>query len=218
MNYPNDKSTIFSIAPMAIHEFKPGLYPGKFYIEPCTNDTQPTRLVVGCSDYLMTVAARKQPIRINTPSYQIAKAIVDDFMDGQLIITTDARPGVCWIQGDVSVIQFVEKNVELYESIRENQKRWFVLVIQKTNDDWKKYHHSRVVTDTARFASRALGIPTPEWMTVQEVAMNFFKCPACATMNDPANVVCSGCKAIFTDALIAARTREEKLKSLTFAE
>lgn len=216
--YENDKSTIFSIVPFTIHETKPGLYPGIFHIDACLDDRQPERLLVGASKHMMYIAGKKQPIAIDTASYQIAKAIVDDFLDGQLHTTPDARPGICWIQGDVPVGDFVSKNIQIFNQLKATQRKWLILQVQKTEDDWKKYHHSRVVTDQARFAVRALGLPIPEWMTNEEVGMNFVKCPACSTMNDPNNVVCSGCTAVFTADLMKATTKEEKLKHLTFAK
>jgi hypothetical protein len=208
MIYPNDKSTVFSIVPFAINEFKPGLYPGQFSIPACLNDSKPERLVIGASEHMMAVGGRKQPIRIETPSYAIAKAIVDDFLEGQLFSTPNAHPGICWVQGDVPVDQFMKELPEKYLAMKVIQKQWFLLVIKKTEDDWKKYHNSRVVTDYARFAVRAIGIETPEWMITDTVGEMFNKCPACSTMNDPLNAICTGCHCVL-DA--------EKYKKLQFA-
>ena len=211
MIYPNDKSTVFSIVPFAIDEFKPGIYPGWFKIPGCLDDRKPQTLVIGASEHLMVVGGKKQPIRIETPSYQIAKAVVDDFLDGQLYTTPEAKPGICWLQGHVLIDQFLRDHTDKYQQMLANQKRWFINTVQKTDDDWKKFKNSRVVTDTARFAVRALGLTIPEWMSIEEVSMNFVTCPACSTKNNPENIVCSGCKVLFTSALMKAKTREEKL-------
>lgn len=209
MQYPNDISTIFSIAPFAINEFKPGLYPGHFKLEACLDDARPNSLEIKSSVHMMTIGGKKQPIPVTTPSYEIAKGVVTDFLDGQLFTEEDAHPGICWLQGKVHFADFVEKHADMHQAMKETQRRWLVLVIKKTEDDWKKYHNSRVITDQARFAARALGIPTPEWMSTEEIGMNFNKCPACSTMNDPANCVCTGCRCIL-DA--------EKFKTLQFAK
>src|SRR5476649_1353765 len=216
MLYKDYKSTVFSIVPFAISEFKPGLYPGSFFIPACLDDSKPERLVVHASEHLMAVGGKKQPIRIETASYQIAKAIVDDFLDGQLFAAPNAHPGICWMQGDIPMTRIIgspEHNL-----MKSLQRKWFVLVVQKTEDDWKKYKNSRVVTDQARFAVRALGIPTPEWMTTEEIGERFIKCPACSTMNDPANVVCSGCSVLFTPELMRATTNEQKLAAIKFTK
>ena len=97
----------------------------------------------------------------------------------------------------------------MYKQMQEVQRRWFILLVQKTEDDYKKYKNSRVVTDQARFAVRALGVPLPEWMNVEEIGLNFNKCPACSTMNDPVNAICTGCHCVLNEA---------KYKTLTFAK
>jgi len=216
--YAEDQCTVFSIVPFLIDEYKPGLYPGHFRIEPCTNDTQPQRLSIGASEHMMYIGGQKNPVRIVTPSYQIAKALVDDFFDGQLFSEPDKKPGLCWLQGNISQEEFLTKHKDIYARIKATQKAWFILVVKKTEDDWKKYKNSRVVTDHARFAVRALGIPIPEWMETDEIGGNFTKCPACSTMNDPSNVVCSGCSVIFSPELMSAVTQEQKLKALKFAK
>ena len=60
-HYKDDISTIFSIVPFAVREFKPGLYPGSFNIEPCLNDKDPQLLKIGASEHLMSVGGRKDP-------------------------------------------------------------------------------------------------------------------------------------------------------------
>jgi len=209
MIYQEDKSTVFSISPSLIDEFKPGIYPGHFVIAPCLNDSKPERLVIGASEHLMFVGGKKQPIRIVTPSYQIAKSIQDDFLDGQLVTTPNSHPGICWVQGEVTVSEFMKNHSDMYKQMQEVQRRWFIMLVQKTEDDYKKYKNSRVVTDQARFAVRALGVPMPEWMNVEEIGLNFNKCPACSTMNDPVNAICTGCHCVLN---------AEKYKTLTFAK
>lgn len=216
--FPNDKSTVFSIVPFPIREDKPGIYPGFFTIQSCLDDSKPESLVIHCSDHLISSAGRKQPIRVVTPSYEIAKSIVVDFLDGQFFTTPEAHPGITWVQGEISTEEFLSKNKAIYQQMKETQKRWFVLVVNKTQDDWNKYHNSRVVSDQARFAVRALGLDTPEWMTNETIGLEYYTCPACSTKNNPLNIVCSGCSAIFTPALKNAKTSEEKLAALTFTK
>jgi hypothetical protein len=198
--FKNDKSTVFSICPYELHEFKPGLYPGHYYIPACLDDRLPNRLVVGPSEHMMTIGGQKRPLRVTTPSYEIAAAIVRDFLNGQLYTEADKHPGICWIQGDVSLENL---NQETHQEMKTTQKKWMVLVVQKTEDDWKKYKNSRVVSDQARFAVRALGLETPEWMKIEEVGLAFNACPACNTKNDPDNVICTNCKCVLNEAKFA---------------
>lgn len=206
INQIKDESTIFSIVPHEINEFKPGILPGRFMIPACVDDTKPSRVVVGPSTWLVTVPGQKKQLRISQASFEIARSIVMDFLDGQLFIDEASRPGIFWMQGNISVVDFLKRPE--YQILKDQQRRWFVLIVKKTEEDWHKYHHHRVVTDQARFAVKALGLPTPEWMTLEEVGLSFNKCPACSTMNDPANIICSNCSCVL---------QKEKFEKLQFA-
>lgn len=192
-HYKDDISTVFSIVPFEIREFKPGLYPGNFVIPACLDDSNPQYLHVGCSEHLMTIGGRKEPTRVVTPSYIVAASIVRDFLDGQLWTTDIGKPGIAWVQGKGSIAAFVED--EIYVRIKKQQKNWFVQLCKQTDNEWKKQQSYRVVSDQARFAARYLGIE-PEWIRTEEVGLTFNKCPACATMNDPQNAICSNCKCV----------------------
>ena len=191
--FPNDKSTVFSICPFAVNEFKPGLYPGHFIIPGCLDDTKPERIVCGSSDHLVSVAGRKESLRVTTPSFEVARSVVVDFLDGQLFSTPDSHPGIMWLQGDISLDEFKSKHADKYKQMKDSQRAWFVLVVKKTQDDWNRYHTSRVVTDIARFAVRALGMEIPEWMSVDQMGKEPLRCPACGTINDPNNAWCVNC-------------------------
>lgn len=203
-HYKDDISTIFSIVPFEILEFKPGLYPGNFRIPACLNDKEPSIFKVGASEHLMTVGGKKEPIRIITPSYQIAESIVKDFLDGQLWTTPEAHPGIAWIQGNADSM---EHHGSILIRIQAAQRHWFVQLCKQTDNEWKKQQNYRVVSDQARFAARFLGLD-PEWIRAEEIGFTFNKCPACATMNDPHNAICSNCKCVLDT---------EKFKKLTFA-
>jgi hypothetical protein len=207
-HYKDDISTIFSIVPFEIREFKPGLYPGSFNIPACLNDASPQILQVSASEHLMTVGGKKEPIRIITPSYQIANSIVIDFFDGQLWTTPEERPGICWIQGSIDIVLFKTKHLDMYDKMKLQQRKWFVRICKQTDNEWKKQQSYRVVSDQARFAAHSLGLD-PEWLRAEEVGFTFNKCPACSTMNDPQNSVCSNCRCILN---------EEKYKKQTFAK
>lgn len=215
-HYKDDISTIFSIVPFEVREFKPGLYPGTFNIPACRDEKEPQILEVGPSEYLMMVAGRKEGQRIITPSYIIADSIVKDFFDGQLWTTPEERPGLCWVQGKVSLTQFKGLHKEIYERIKRQQKAWFIRICKQTDNEWRKNHNYRVASDQAKFAAHYLGLD-PEWLHVEEIG-GFVKCPACNVVNDPQNVVCTGCSALLTPELFAASTKEEKLRVLKFAK
>lgn len=205
--FPNDICTIFSIVPFEVFEFKPGLYPGSFRIPACLDDGKPESLIVTSSEHLMSVGGKKSPIRISTASYQIANSIVTDFLDGQMWTTPNEHPGICWIQGKISVPDFLENYEEVYRRIRLEQRSWFIRISKQTDNEWAKTHNHRVVSDQAKFAAKYLGTD-PEWLRTEEIGFTYNKCPACGTMNDPGNAICTQCKCILN---------EEKYKMLKFA-
>jgi hypothetical protein len=216
-HYKDDISTIFSIVPFEVREFKPGLYPGNFNIPACRDEKEVQSLEVGASEYLLAVAGRKEAQRIVTPSYIIAESVVKDFFDGQLWTTPEEKPGLCWIQGKISVEKFVVLYKEIYARIKDQQRKWFVRLCKQTDNEWKKQHNYRVVSDQARFASYYLGLDS-EWLHTEDLGTRFNKCPACNVANDPQNVVCTGCSALLTPELFAAGTKEEKFRVLRFAK
>lgn len=203
----HDKSTIFSICPFVILEFKPGLYPGSFPIPMCTDDTKPERLVLGRSVHSVHIADRKQPLLVETASYVVAESLVRDFLDGQLWTTPDAHPGICWVAGSVETSDFIKSHKDLYDRMREVQHRWYIQICRKTTDEYNKNQNTRVVSDQARFAARVLGL-TPDWMSVERIGNTFTKCPACDEPNANTNAVCTNCRCILN---------EEKYKTLKFA-
>ncbi len=71
--FKHDKSTVFSIVPYLVSQFMPGLYPGRFEIPACLDDSHPQKLTVGASEHMMYVADQKKPTRIVTPSFIIAQ-------------------------------------------------------------------------------------------------------------------------------------------------
>ena len=202
-----DVSTVFSIAPFEVFATKPGLLPGTYRIPACVDQTKPQRLLVKSGLHLMQVGGKKHPIRIETASHVIAKSIVDDCINEQLQASSNCHPGLAWIYGDISIEQFTLLHKDVYESILMAQKRWFVARCKMVDNDWSRYHNTRVASDIDKFAARALGLE-PEWMKTEEI-LNFNKCVACGTMNDKTNIICSNCKLILD---------VEKYRKLEFAK
>lgn len=205
--YSEDQSTVFSIVPYEVRIFCPGLYPGNFVIPGCLNDEKPVKLPVEASEHLMAIADQKRPTRIVTPSFVVARAIVTDFLSAQLWTTPDIHPGIMWMQGDISLQDLKEKHQEKFKEMRETQRRWYVYICKKTDDEWNKYKNSRVVSNQARFAAKVLGL-TPEWLTAEVAGFDSNKCPACGSVNLLTNAICVSCHCILDEA---------KYKSLKFA-
>lgn len=201
-----DISTVFSIAPFELFETKPSLYPGTFRIPACFNQNEPIRLLVKPSTHIMIIGGTRRPIHVETPSHTIAKSIVDDCINAQLYSGPGCGPGLVWLPGDISVEKLKIEYKELYTAMIAQQRKWFVARCKQTDDEWAKHHTHRVASDIDRFAAKSLGL-NPEWMAADDIYA-YVKCPACGTMNDKENALCSNCSCVFDP---------EKVKKFTFA-
>jgi hypothetical protein len=202
----DDKSTVISIVPFELVEFKPGIYPGTFRIPKCLNSDEPVLFQVGSSTHVIHVPDGES-IRVETPSYVMAKAIVDDFMDGQMWISPTARPGLTYIQGTITLPVLKTTQSDILDQLKKQQKAWFVNLCNHTSDEWRQYHSTRVVSDVARFAAKFLGLE-PEWLTAEIAGFESIKCPACRTLCSTDAIVCAQCRAIL---------KPEQYKKLVFA-
>jgi hypothetical protein len=190
----SDNSTVFSIVPTPINEFKPGIYPGWFKLVACLDDSKPERLLIDRpSQHAMHIGGKKDPVMIPTATYVLAKAVVDDYMATQIWTTPNAKPGLTWIQGNVSVEEFKTKYKEEYERIKNSQKNWFYNVVKQTDIYWVQTKKNiKVVSDIARYAAKFLGLDK-EWIKDDTVSMEFVNCPACMAKVDPRLAICNVC-------------------------
>jgi len=203
-----DCSTVFSIVPFDIRTTKPGIYPGSFFIPACMDATAPSRLFIPQpSTHLMVIGGKKDPIPVPTPSHELARSIVEDFLAEQMWADEDAHPGITYFHGDVSVSEFISTHKQEYDRIKNAQRNWFLRVVEETDNDWNKYHHRRVVSDQAKFAVEFLKLEK-DWMKDENLVMKYTDCPACGTKNTPNIVVCPTCRCVLDI---------EKHKRLVFA-
>lgn len=191
-----DCSTVFSIVPFEINQTKPGIYPGSFNIPACLDESNPIRLLIDKpANHLMMVGGKLEPVVIPVPSYQLAESVVNDFISEQIYASTECKPGITWMQGDILVSDFIKNQSQLHYEMIEMQKKWFLKIIEETDIDWNKFHNPRVAGTVAKFAARKLGLDK-EWAKDQVKGLEWVKCPACRQLVDPESVVCSNCKCI----------------------
>lgn len=191
-----DCSTIFSIVPFEVREFKPGIYPGWFIIPRCEDDDEPSRLLIDRpSKHMMHVGGQKKPIVLETNTATIAKSVVTDFLGSQLYTTADAKPGITFIQGNVSLEEFKVVYSDEYKRIKKSQDRWLLNVIKETDNDWNRYHNLRVVSDHARFAARKFKLDK-EWLRDAITALEDVHCIACRSKIDKEAIVCPICRTV----------------------
>lgn len=201
-----DKATVVSLFPLLIKEEKPGIFPGRFTIEP--SNGEPSLLVVGQSVHYVDVGEGRPQLEIAVPAADIARSLVDDFVAAQIAVTDNARPGLTWLRGEITLVELKSKHVQLLIKLRAAQKAWYLELVKMADDDWQRYHKHSVVSDLERIAARSLGYVDRDWLIVPE-QLATAKCPACGTPIAETVVVCPSCRCI---------VRPEEYNKLQFAK
>lgn len=192
-----------------INEFKPGIYPGRFTIQPCTDANKPEILHVGTSVYFIPQFNGEDELPahvVKTPSYDIAKSIVNDYLSAQMDTNPECQPGIVWLDNKLTITDLMTKHRDLLQNLKKYQINWFGKLTQRADNDWNRYKRHTVISDVQRFAARALGLEK-DWLTPQSHEIPV-KCPSCLTSCDKAAVVCANCRCILNQA---------RYKELTFA-
>jgi hypothetical protein len=102
-----DKSTIFSVFPRKIVEKKITLESGEYIIEAGYPDN-PTKLTIGSSSWWREIDPTQPLLEIPVSSVQIAESVVRDYINGIVMCDMgEIRPGLFFIQGDVSILRLL---------------------------------------------------------------------------------------------------------------
>jgi|SRR6185503_15822316 len=203
------KSTLISIVPFPISEFKPGIYPGNFELK-ASKDNIPEVLVIGESVYHVELDENRT-ITVKCTSEDIAKSVVDDCIISTLAYSAEdeAVPGFFWKPGEHSSRDIINKFAGELEYYIKTQTRWFSKLVQLADDDWEKSRQHKFISDIQRYAAKALGLERP-WIIVTKVANEGqIKCPACQVSINSEAIVCQNCRCIIN---------MDKYKTLQFIE
>lgn len=169
--------TVVSLLPYPLKEPKPSIIPGYFQI-PGSRHGIPALLPVGESIHWMESPFNDTPpIKMTHTPREVAASIVNDFVEAQLAIDSDALPGIFWIHGHKKIEQVLRENKEDLEKAKNNQDRWFINLVRIADDDWAKTHLHVSISDIQRYAGKALNL-NREWLsaTLSEIQL---QCPLC---------------------------------------
>lgn len=203
---PQDVTTLVSFFPLPLNEEKPGMFPGKFVIA-ASDGITPTIYHVGQSIHYVDVGEDRPQLQIAKPSYDIARAVVEDFIAAQLAVSEDAAPGLGYIRGKLTLAEVQAKEGKLLTALKERQRLWYVALVKLGDDDWQRFHKHVVISDIQRIGARSLGLER-DWVMEPEDMVNE-TCPACGSSVNPSVVVCPNCRCILD---------KEKYASLAFAK
>lgn len=193
------KCTIISLVPFELLEYKPGLIPPAFLIEASDGET-PTILHVGNSLHYVYLDDTRGSLPVRGPSDVVARSIVTDYIESQLGVGDNSRPGIFWVPGEWNLAEIRIKFKDQLEKAKKDQENWFTACCRIADDDWNKYHQHNVISSAQRKMAVMLGWDPKqhEWMAPKSVQdASSAKCFACfSVLNNPEQMVCHVCKAV----------------------
>lgn len=200
-------STIISLVPFPINEFKPQMDPEYIKI-PAAEPNSFVVFHVASSGFPYYVGEGKN-IRIPEPSESFAESIVNDYKISQVGLSEGAAPGLFYVEGKYSK-EDVKKNETILAKIlaaKQMQIKWFENLVRLADDDWAKTRQHALISDLQRHAARTLNVER-DWMFAPSMDGTNLRCPACTAVVPNQAVVCPNCRCVLDS---------EKAKALSLA-
>lgn len=192
---PLDRCTVFSIYPREIHERKITVTPGDFIIPPGSYD-KPGRLTIESSSWWKDTGPDDPLIEIPVGSAIMAKSICDDWMKGLLGCNMiDAKPGLFWVPGEVSVETLKKDMKGALDKARRDQNKYYSNLITMADSLWARTNGNPLaIPGDSKLAAQELGLDK-EWLKHVSQA-EAIRCVACGNMRMPQFPVCPHCKMV----------------------
>ena len=191
-------TTVASIIPFDVREEKPGMYPRSYHIA-ASDGSRPQTIHIDTGHHFVYVDSSRGSLKVPTTSLDIAKSVVNDFIQGQLRVRPECHPGIFFIPGYVTADDILEDK-ELSHTlkiVKSKQNLWFKAITQLADDDWQRYAKHTVISDFQRTAALHLGLSPAShpWMSPEQI-IELPKCPACGAVHQPEIAVCGNCSCI----------------------
>jgi hypothetical protein len=197
---PLDKSTVVSIFPRQIIEFKPTIQPGRFQLEAGTYHN-PSILVVGSSSWWRDIDEDQPLLEIPVSSVQVADSIVRDYCNGLLACDmNESTPGLFFIPGEQTLEQIKRDHKDKLDLYARKQKNWYESLIRLADALWARSNGNPLsISDHMRLAAQELQLKEKTWMGDFNT-LQLTNCPACGTLRNNNFPVCSNCKTVLDKA------------------
>lgn len=190
---PRDKSTIFSIYPKRVDEYKVSVFPSHFNI-PAGSMEKPSSLVIGTGSWWKDIPESNQLVEVTHNSLEMAESVINDYVIGLLGYTPEAKPGLFYVPEEITVTEALKKYKHDFETALQRQKNWYLRLVNFADQIWSKTPNPAAIGDDMRLAARELGLEK-DWLNNYTIAA-MSKCPACGTPRDTNFPVCSSCHMI----------------------
>ena len=197
---PLDKSTIVSVLPLEINEYKHTIQPGHFYIPPAS-ENKPEVLVVSPSSWWRDIGEEMPLIEIPNGSIIVAESIVKDYCQGMIAIDDNSYPGLFFVPGEFKVEEIKEKYSKALKEAVQKQKNWFKNLIDMADMDWAKSNgNPSVISGLMRMAAEQLGFTDRSWMKTT-LDVKKVQCVACGNLRNPDFPICGTCNRVVDQKL-----------------
>jgi hypothetical protein len=191
---PTDKTTIVSAMPKVLHETNVTIFPGIFNIPPA-KDGDIEILVVGASSWFKQTRADEPSIEVIVPSIEVARSVVEDYVNSIMGVTEGAKPALFYVPGEFTKVEVKTKfDKEIKEALAK-QHQWFLNMIEIADTLWVATGGKpNAISADSRMAAEKLNLQK-EWMKDIRAA-ELVRCTACGSLVNPEYPVCPTCKAI----------------------
>ena len=188
-------ATIVSLFPLPVFEKKP-LIPAIYKVDAAIGELQPKLLVVREGMFHVYLDEFRGMMTIRTPAHTIADSVVRDFLDGQYMLSDEARPALWTVPGEWTLDELIEDSDQAERIHREHniQLEWFRRLIFVADDEWSKFHQHRMITEVQRIAAARLKL-VREW-ALDFKPENITDCPGCGVAINKRVAVCRECGCI----------------------
>jgi hypothetical protein len=197
---PLDKSTIVSIFPERVEEFKATIMPGNFVIEPGSYD-KPSLLVVEPSSWWKELDQNQPLLEIQVSSILIADSIIKDWCNGLFECNmSTAGPGLFFVPGNKSVADIKKDHKDMLDSVAVRQKNWYISLIRAADNLWASTNgNPRSISRHMKLAAQELQMKDKPWLK-DFTTLELKNCPACGVLRNDAFPMCANCKTIIDKA------------------
>jgi len=188
-------ATLVSLFPLPVHEKKP-LIPSIYQVEASTQEMKPKILVIHEGIFHVYLDEFRGMMSVRTPAITIAESVVRDFLDGQYMLSEEARPALWSVPGEWTLDEVLEDKDQKDRMEREHslQLEWFRRLIFIADDEWNKFHQHRMITEVQRIAAGRLKLHR-EW-ALEFRPENISECPGCGSTINKKVAVCRECGCI----------------------
>lgn len=199
---PTDKSTIVSIYPKELNEFKETIMPGRFIL-PAGSFEKPSLLVIGSSSWWREIDENQPLLEITNSSIQVADSIVKDYCKGLIGYNgADSKPGLFWVPGEFNMSGIKEKYGAMLVKAQIHQKNWYFNLVKMADALWSASNgNPLVISEDMRMAARELTL-SKDW-TKDFALIQRIPCVACGTPRNADFPVCPSCHAVVDKDLAA---------------